>query len=427
MHKERIAIVQGIRTPFCKGGGLLNEMLADDLGAFIVRELLARVPCKGTEVDHLIVANVLQPVHATNIARVIGVKAGLPIGVPAFTVNRNCASGLEAVAQAMDQIRLGRSQVVIAGGVESMSNFPVLVQKKTKEFLMRLSKARSFKERLSILMTFRLHMLVPDFPQIADPLCGLSMGQTAENLSREFLVTREEQDKFALMSHHRANEAIKSGRFAEEIVPIPLPPQYQKFQSDDDGSRADQTLEQLAKLKPVFDPLTGSVTAGNSSPITDGAAALLLASEERVKQWGVKPIGYITDSASAALAPSRMGLGPVFATAKLLQQTGLKLSDFDLIEINEAFAAQVIAVKKAFASDSFAQKELNLPKAIGEIDPAKLNVNGGAIALGHPLGASGTRLVLTMLLELKKRGLKRGLVTLCIGGGQGEAAVVEVV
>lgn len=424
--KERIAIVNGIRTPFCKGGGILKEMEADDIGAYAVKELLARTNVPLDLIDELIFGNVLTPAHLTNIARIVAIKGGLPEKVPAFTVNRNCASGMEAIATAANKIWQGEADVIIAGGTESMSNFPILFSRKMKELLMALSKAKTMTQKLKLIFSFRPYFLKPDVPEIADPICGLSMGQTAEILSRDFKVTREEQDAFSLLSQERAWKATVEGRFKEEIIPIPLPPAYNAMQITDDGPRANQTLDALAKLKPLFDTLTGTVTAGSSSQITDGAAAVLLMKESQAKEIGVHPIGYLREYAYAALDPRRMGLGPVYATSRLLEKTGLTMRDFDLIEINEAFAAQVIAVEKAFTSTEFARKELGRDSALGEIGRQRLNVNGGAIALGHPLGASGTRLVITLLKELARRKQNVGLATLCVGGGQGEAVALEV-
>lgn len=424
--KKRVAIVSGVRTPFCKANGILKDMPADDLGAYAVKELFARAPFSPNLIDEVIIGNVLQPAHATNIARVIAVKAGLPEKIPAFTVNRNCSSGMEAVTTAADRINLNEADIILAGGVESMSNFPILFSNKMRDFLLNLNKSRSIKDSVLTLLTFRPSFLKPHIPPIGDPLCGLSMGQTAENLVRDFKITRLEQDEFALRSQKRAFKASQDGRFREEITPVPIPSKFQKYQEADDGPRAGQTLEALSKLKPVFEPVTGSVTAGNSSQVTDGAAALFVMSEEKAKALGLKPLGYMTAYASAGLDPARMGLGPVYATSKLFKATGLTLKDIDLIEINEAFAAQVLGVMRAFASDEFAKKALGRDKALGEINPEILNVNGGAIALGHPLGASGARLILTLLTELKRRGKKRGLASLCIGGGQGEACILEV-
>jgi acetyl-CoA acyltransferase len=423
--KERIAVVTGLRTPFCKAGGAFKHWEAEDLGAFVVRELLARSDLDPNDVDELIFGNVLQPPHATNIARVLAVKGGLPIKVPAYTVNRNCASGLESISSAMNKILQDEAQIIIAGGTESMSNFPVLFSKKARDFFLRLSKAKSFQQKLGAAFSFRPSMLKPEIPGIADPICDLTMGQTAEILSREFHVTRFDQDEYALMSHQRAAKAQEDGRLAEEIIPLPSPPDF-AFQEQDDGIRHDASIEGLTKLKPVFDKLTGTVTAGNSSQVTDGAAAVLLMRESRAKELGLKPLGYVSEYAVAALDPSRMGLGPVFAISKLLDKVDRKLSDIDLIEINEAFAAQVIACERALASSEFAKRALNRPSAVGVINRDHLNVNGGAVALGHPVGTSGTRLVLTLLKELRRRGKQVGVASLCIGGGQGQAALLEV-
>lgn len=423
---ERIAVISGVRTPFGKGNGIFKDLEADELGAAVIRETAIRAPIPAEMIDEVIMGNVLQPANSTNIARIAAVKAGLPESIPAYTVNRNCASGMEAIVNGVNKIRLGQADVILAGGMESMSNFPVLFPKEMKDFLTNISKAKTFGDKLKAALTFRPNFIKPQVPEIADPLCGLSMGQTAENLSRDFKITREEQDKFALRSQLRAAKATQDGLFQDEIFPLPVPPKYEKMQLIDEGPRGNQTLEALEKLKPVFDPLTGSVTAGNSSPITDGAACVILMRESKAKELGLKPIGYIKDFASAGLDPARMGLGPVYATSKLLAKTNLEVKDFDLIEINEAFAAQVLAVMKAFESDEFARTKLGRDKALGAIDLEKLNVNGGAIALGHPLGASGARLILTLLLELKRRNKHLGLATLCVGGGQGEACIVEV-
>ena len=424
--KERIAIIDGVRTPFCKAGGVLKDLEADDLGAFAVKELMARTAIPLEQVDELIFGNVLQPVNATNIARILAVKAGMPINMPAFTVNRNCASGMEAVTTAANKILQDEAQVIIAGGTESMSGFPVLFNKKMKDFLMRLNKAKTFKQRLGAILGFRPSFLVPEIPEISDPLCGLSMGQTAENVARDFKISREEQDRFALASNQRASQAAQSGRLAEEIVPIPFPPKYESFQLADDGPRANSTMEALSALKPAFEKVTGIVTAGNASQVTDGAAALLIMKESKAKSLGLKPIGYLTEYSYTALDPSRMGLGPYYAIAKLLEKTGRKLSDIDLVEINEAFAAQVLGVVKALASPEYAKKTLGKDQAVGVLDLNKVNVNGGAVALGHPLGASGARLILTLLKELKRRNLNTGIASLCVGGGQGQAVLLEV-
>lgn len=423
--KKRVAIVAGVRSPFCRANGAFNDIEVDDLGAYVVKELVSRTGIDPKKVDELIFGNVIEPPGSANIARIIAVKAGLPIDLPAFTVNRNCASGMEAVVSAMNRILLGDAQIIIAGGAESMSSFPVTFPKKMRDFLVSLNKAKTWKQKLKTLFSLRPSFFKPVIPSISDPLCGLTMGQTAENITRELGVTRDDQDQFALMSQTRAMNAINSGRLAEEIVPVPIPPKYQKVQLVDDGPRANQTMDGLVNLKPVFDRVNGTVTAGNSSQVTDGAVALLMMSEEKAKELGLTPLGYITEYASVGLAPSRMGLGPALAISKVLKKSGLQLQNIDLIEINEAFAGQVLASRKALASDEFSKKELGRDSAVGEIDLEKLNVNGGAVSIGHPLGASGARLILTLLLELKKRNKHTGLASLCIGGGQGEAVILS--
>lgn len=424
--KHRIAIVDGIRTPMGKFSGLLNKVQADDLGAHAVRELLYKTDIPRSEVDEVIIGNVGQPAHTQNIARVISLKAGLSKHVPAFTVHRNCASGMQAITTAANQISLQESSVVIAGGVESMSNIPFFLTKEFSDFLTKLQMAKTFRAKAKIVTTFEFRYLKPIVGLavgLTDPICGLNMGQTAEILAKEFSITREHQDRFASQSHSRAQKASEQGWFKEEIAPYIL--NGKAPMTTDEGIRFNQTVEALAKLKPYFDKLTGTVTAGNSSQITDGGAAVLLMSEAKAKALGLKPLGYLTHYAYAGLEGKRMGLGPAYATAKVLQKSRLKMKDFDLIEMNEAFATQVIANRVAFDSKKFAQEELGLSNPIGPIDPKKLNINGGAIALGHPVGMTGTRLILTLLKELKRRKKHRGLATLCIGGGQGAAAIVE--
>jgi acetyl-CoA C-acetyltransferase/acetyl-CoA acyltransferase len=426
---SRLAIVDGIRTPFCKAGGKLKNVQADDLGAFAVKELIARTGLPLNEIDEVVFGNVAQPIHAANIARVIALKAGLPIELPAHTVHRNCASGMQAFTTAAQIIGAGEAETVLVGGTESMSSIPLIYGPKMTELFYRLNKARSLSQRLKVLTSFRISYLKPVVALeqgLTDPVCGLIMGLTAERLSREFHITREQQDQYALESHQRATAAIEAGRLSEEIVPIPVPPRYADIQQADEGPRPNQSMEDLQKLRPYFDRKTGTVTVGNASQVTDGAAAALVMSEEKAKALGLQPLGYLHSYAYAALDGDRMGLGPVYATAKLFDKTGFSLDDFELIELNEAFAAQVLACERAFSSHEFAQTHLGRDEALGTIDTEKLNVNGGAIALGHPVGATGARLIVTLLKELRRRNLQRGLATLCVGGGQGAALVLEV-
>ena len=434
---EPLAVMAGMRTPFAKAFGALASVPADELGRVALTAALDRAGLKPTDVDEVIFGNVASPPDTANIARVIALKAGVPQDRVAHTVHRNCASGMEAIVSAWQSIREGRAQVVIAGGTESMSNVPLLWDARMKELLLDLSRQKSLIGKLRVLTRLRPSMLRP-IPALQlgliDPTCGLNMGQTAELLVKDFGISREEQDQFALLSHQRATATWERCFYKGEVAPVSLAsapsggresPGSVSEVTRDSGPRANQTMEALAKLKPLFEPASGSVTAGNSCPITDGACALLLLPPGRASGLGVAPLGFIRDYAVAGCEPRRMGLGPVHATHKLLTRHGLRLSDFDLFEINEAFAAQVIACQRAFASDTFAEEHFGRTKALGEIPLEKLNVNGGAIALGHPVGTTGTRLVLTLLRALKEQGLQRGLATLCIGGGQGMAMWVE--
>jgi acetyl-CoA C-acetyltransferase/acetyl-CoA acyltransferase len=424
----RIAILDGVRTPCCKAGGALAGVPADDLGAVVVRELLARLELVPRAVDEVIFGNVGQPAHAANVARVIALKAGLPAATVAHTVHHNCASGMRSITDAALHIAAGRADLVVAGGTESMSGIPLLVSPPMTRLLADLMKAKTLAARLRAIARFRPAHLRPVVALklgLTDPVCELNMGQTAEVLARAFGVSRGEQDAFALESHRKAAAAQEAGRLAEEIIPVPVPPQYRSMEDRDDGVRPQQSLDALARLAPYFDRRAGTVTVGNACPVTDGAAAVVLASEERARKLGVKPLGWLVEHAYAALDGRRMGLGPVFATAQLLPRCGWTMDEVDLVELNEAFAAQVLANVRAFASDDFARAELGRKRAVGAIDAGKLNVNGGAIALGHPVGATGTRLVVTALRELRRRGGGRAIATLCVGGGQGAALALE--
>lgn len=426
---QRVAILSGIRTPFCKAGGAIQSVQADDLGALVARELLVRTGVGGHLIDEVIIGNVAQPAHAANIARVIALKAGLPASTSCQTVHRNCASGMQSITTAAVSILAGRASLVLAGGAESMSNVPLLVGAQMTSLLGKMARAKTWGQKIKLLSTFRPSFLKPVIGLklgLTDPVCGLNMGQTAEVLAREFGVTRRQQDEYALTSHQRATEAATAGLLAQEILPLVVPPQYKVVQQADDGPRAGQSLEALSKLRPFFDRQAGTVTVGNACPVTDGAAVVLLASEQKAKELGIEPLGYLTHWAYAGLEGHRMGLGPAYATAKLFDQTDLTMGDFDFVELNEAFAGQVIANERAFASKEFARTHLGRSEPLGEIDRGRLNVNGGAVALGHPVGATGTRLVLTLLKQLRRAKAKRGLATLCVGGGQGAALALEV-
>ena len=424
-------IVAGVRTPFVKAGSLFNSLPAQELGRLAVRELLDRANLDPAHVDELICGNVASPVDAANVGRVIALKAGVPRDSIAHTVSRNCASGFECVTQAFDRVVSGRAQCVVAVGVDSMSHIPLFYPKRFADKLLKLSTAKSMMQKLKTFASFRLSDLTPQIGiklGLTDPVTGLLMGETAEKLAREFGILRNEQDLFALRSHQLAATAWKENRLASEVMTVYVDDRDggTKPISQDIGFRPDQSLEALAKMKPYFDRRWGSVTIGNSCQVTDGAAALLIVEATRARELGLTPIGRIRDYAYAGCDPARMGLGPVFATSRVLQHTSLKLSDMQLIELNEAFAVQALACTRCFESPSSANPAAGCNMApMGTIDWDRLNVNGGAIALGHPVGATGTRLILTLLHELRRRDLSRGLATLCIGGGQGGAVVVE--
>jgi acetyl-CoA acetyltransferase family protein len=420
-----IAIVEGVRTPFAKVLGPLASTPAHELGHQVTTALLERADIAPDQIEQVVFGTGAGSAEAPNAARVIALLAKIPEDRIAHTVQRNCASGMEAITTAAQILQLGEAKVVVAGGTESMSQIPLIFSREATGRFVDLAQAKGLKGRVSAMLRFRPRHFKP-IPAVkiglTDPVCGLLMGETAEVLAEEFGVTRAEQDQFALESHRRAVAAQERCVLSEEIVPVKI--SDGELVKKDVGPRAGQTLEALAKLKPFFKE-GGTVTVGNSCSVTDGAAAVLLMPGEMARSQGRTPLGYIRGYAYAGCDPRRMGLGPAFATTKVLDRAGLNLKDIDLIELNEAFAAQVIANERAFTSDRFAQNELGRAKALGEIDRSRLNVNGGAIALGHPVGATGTRLVITLLKELRRRGLHRGLATLCVGGGQGGAVLVE--
>lgn len=422
--KDRIAIIDGLRSPVAKANGKLSSVSADNLGAIIAKELVLRNKFDYKEYDEVIIGNVAQPANAANIARVMAIRAGFPQSTIAYTVHRNCASGMQSISSAIEKIETNQGELFLAGGIESMSNIPLFFNDQFKDFVTKITYAKTLGQRLKILSTFRPSFLKPKIglmEGLTDPISGKIMGITAENLANEFNISRVAQDEYALNSHLKAQRAIEDGIFKNEIHPI-----MTKDASivDDDGVRFNQNMQALEKLRAFFDR-NGTVTAGNSSQISDGAAMLILTTEKNAEKLGLEPIGFIRDYAYAGLDAARMGLGPVYATKKLFDKTNANINDIELIELNEAFAAQVIANIEAFKSSSFAKKEFG-SQALGEINEEILNVNGGAIALGHPVGMSGTRIVLHTIKELKRRNLKTGLATLCIGGGQGASFLLEV-
>jgi acetyl-CoA acetyltransferase family protein len=429
MSNERLAIIDGVRTTMGKAGGALRSIRADDLGALAVREAIYRSGISFEDIDEVILGNVAQPANAANIARVVSLKAGLSNSVPAYTVHRNCASGMESITTAAQKIAAGEANIIVAGGTESMSNIPLLYGKKMTQWFEQMAKSKTLPQKLSTLLQFRLSYLKPVIGVVeglTDPICGLIMGMTAENLAKEFGISRLAQDEYALLSHQKTVLAEESGFFKNETIPVPLGENSDKLHLSDEGPRANQTLQALQKLKPYFDRKYGSVTVGNSCPLTDGAAAVVVMSESRAKAMGLTPLGYLRSYAYAGLEPERMGLGPVYATSKCLEKSKLTMKDIQLVELNEAFAVQVMANQIAWNSDQFAQTFLGRKKALGELPSDIINIHGGAIAMGHPVGMTGTRIVITLLKSLRERKLQRGLATLCVGGGQGASLIVEV-
>jgi acetyl-CoA acetyltransferase family protein len=422
--KEAIYIVAGIRTPFAKSGTVLADTTAMDLGKTVISLLMAKTGLAPDKIEEVIFACVGQPAEAPNIARVIALRAGVPESVPAVTVHRNCASGFEAVTHAAEKMIAGRGDIFLVGGVESMSQMPLLYSYETAKKFGAFARAKNVAHKFQAATRFRISDLKPEIALqlgLSDPVCGLNMGETAENVSRDLSISREEQDRFAMRSHHRAIAA--RANLDAEITPVYLSRSKngKACLQQDNGPRENQTMEALAKLKPVFEPNTGTVTAGNSSQITDGAAALLLMTEKGLKESGLSPLGRLLGYDYVGLDPARMGMGPIHAINRVEQRVGLGLKDASIIEINEAFAAQVLACQKASVAVEYCKKHLGRDSALGEIPDEILNVNGGAIALGHPVGVSGARLVLTALKELDRRQADKALVALCVGGGQGGA------
>jgi acetyl-CoA C-acetyltransferase len=419
-------IVDAARTPFLKSRNRPGPFAASDLATDAGRALLLRQPFLPTDIGEVILGCAAPSVDEVNIGRVAALRMGCGHNVQAWTVMRNCASGMQALDSAIDSMRVGRSSLVLAGGVDALSRAPLLFSDAMTAWLAGWYGAKSLGARAAALAQFRLRYLAPVIglmKGLTDPVVGLLMGQTAENLAYRFGITRSDMDAFAAESHARALAAQRDGRLAREIVPI-----YDRaghLYAKDDGVRDDSTPANLAKLKPFFDRKYGNVTAGNSSQITDGAAWLLLATEEALARHRLTPLGRIVDSQWAALDPAQMGLGPVYAATPMLARHGLDVADIDAWEINEAFAAQVLACLHAWQDEAFCRDELGLPGAFGAIDPAKLNVDGGAIALGHPVGASGTRIALHVLNVLERTGGKQGMAAICIGGGLGGAMLVE--
>jgi acetyl-CoA acyltransferase len=420
--RPRVAIVAGVRTPFVRAGTALRDYTAMDLGRLAVAELVQRTALDGAAVDLLTFGTVVPSVLAPNIAREVALLPHFPRTVQAFSVSRACASANQAITDAADQITLGHAEVAIAGGAESLSQVPILHSRRMSDILVAASRAKSLGDRLGTLARIRPRDLIPITPAIAEPSTGESMGESADKMAKLNGIAREAQDRFALCSHQRAAAGHDDGRLAAEIVPVPV---GDTLLATDTGVRRDTTYEQLAALRPVFDRSYGTVTAGNASPLTDGASAVLLMREDRARALGYQPLAYIRSYAYAAVDPAEQLLqAPVLAAPIALRRAGLALRDLDLIDMHEAFAAQVLSNLHGFASRAWADRA-GLSAPLGDVDEDRLNVLGGSIAIGHPFGATGARIVTSLSHELARRDGQFAMLTVCAAGGLGHAMVLE--
>ncbi len=422
---SRAVVVKGLRTPFVKAGGVFASLTSLDLGAAVVRELVERADVDPAEIDQIVFGQAIPTLLAPSIAREVGLASALPRGVEAHSVSRACATSIQAFTDVSSAMALGVSQVAIAGGTESMSDVPIFTSRPLSRALVKASRARTLPERLRAFAGLKPKDLVPVPPAIAEYSTGLTMGQSAEKMAKENHVSRSWQDEISLASHQRAAAAWSAGVFDAQVMHVPVPPTYATTGTTDDIVRADASLDALSKLKPVFDRAHGSVTAGNSSPLTDGAAALLVMREDRARALGLQPLGALRAFAYAATDPADQLLqGPAYAAPIALDRAGMTLKDIDLVEMHEAFAAQVASNLQAFASPEFASK-IGRSGPLGEVDPDRLNVHGGSIALGHPFGATGARIVMQALDALTRRNKRTALCTVCAAGGLGAALVLE--
>jgi len=423
---RRVAIVYGLRTPFAKSGTLFKGLTSLDLGKIVTVELVNRTEIDPGEIDKVILGTVLPSIKTPNLAREIALSSGIPATVPAFTVTSACASATQAFTNAVESIMSGDSEVVVAGGVESISDFPVLFSKRFRNMLFDSSKGKNLLQKAKPFLKMGVGDIAPDVPAIAERSTGLTMGESAEKMARQNQISRKEQDEFALRSHLLASKAQKEEIFRKELVSTYVPPDFEELVSIDNAIKSDLSMEVLSQLQPAFDKQYGTVTSGNSAPLSDGACTILLMSAEKAKALGYKPLGYVRSYAYSAIDPSdQLLMGPAYSTPVALERAGLTLKDMDLIEIHEAFSAQVLSNIKAFASKKFAEEKLSRTKAIGEIDMDKVNVTGGSIAIGHPFGATGGRIIMTLLYGLQRRQGNFGLATICAAGGLGASIVLE--
>ena len=422
---RRPAIIAGLRTPFARSGTVFRDVSAVQLARRATQELLLRTALDGQLVDEVVFGQVVASALAPNVAREVSLLPQLPRNIPAFSVNRACASAGQAITYAADQIALGHADVILAGGVESLSDIPILHSKRMSQILVEASKAKSLGQRLAAFGKIRPRDLIPVSPAIAEPSTGESMGQSAEKMAKENGITREAQDRLALLSHQRAAAATQSGRLGEEIAPWFGGRNMDEVVTTDNLIRGDTSLDALAKLKPVFDRRYGSVTAGNSSALTDGAAVVLMMEEQKARALGYTPLAVVRSYAVAAVDPGwQLLMGPAYAVPKALDRAGITWKELGLVEIHEAFASQVLSNVEAWGSKAWAEK-LGRPAPVGEVDRNRTNVSGGSIAIGHPFGATGARIATTLANEMVKRDVQFGLISICAQGGMGFAMVVE--
>ena len=422
----RIAVVAGLRTPFQKQGTGFRGLTTADLAVAVVGELLQRSGLSAAEITLCVYGQVVPTLDWLNIAREVVLRAGLPRSIEAYSVSRACATSIQAMTSAAEAMLAGQHEVALAGGADSMSDVPLGLSRPLRDALVRAQKGRTPMEKLQAFRGLKPGDLVPPIPGFSrEPTTGEQMGEAAEKMAKENQIARRWQDEIALASHQNAARAWADGTYREEVMTVIAPP-YREAVSEDNIVRQDTTMEALAKLKPAFDRRHGTITAGNSSPLTDGASALLLMTEEKAEALGYSPLGYLRSWSYAAVDPSwQLLMGPVFAAPKALDRAGLSLGDMDLVDMHEAFAAQVASNLQAIESDTFCKERLGRSGKLGEVDRSKLNVNGGSIAIGHPFAATGGRMVLSTLRELRKRGGQFALLTLCAAGGLGAAVVLE--
>lgn len=422
----RVAIVDGCRTPFAKSGTVLKKMDTVDLAGVATAELVARTGLDPKLIELSVMGVVVPNLEAPNLGREAVFRASLGHDIPGTTVNLACASSNRAITFGAEAILKGECEVVVAGGAESLSNVPIRFSDNAAQRFMELSKAKTLAQKAQILAKLRPADLAPQAPAIAEYTTGKTMGESAEKMAKENDISRRAQDEIALLSHQRAAAATEDGRLTEQIVATFPPPKYDQAVTSDNGVRSDTSMDALADLRPVFDRKYGTLSAGNSSPLTDGGSAVLLMSEKKAESLGYEPLGYIRSFCFTALDPSTQLLqGPAYAAPIALDRGGVTLGDMDLVEMHEAFAAQILSNLKAFASKKFAREELGRDEPLGVVDLDKWNVTGGSIAIGHPFGATGARVTMQILYELRRREANLGLITVCAAGGHGFAMVVE--